>query len=308
MLDAHVLHLDGFELAVLYRLGQGFARVVGVHMHLDDVVVVHHDHTVADGVQISPQPQRIPVVPFITCNDILGAVCKGDVGVEGSGGADGLYSGCSFFLSVPGDDFSAIEYVEHGAQDDTQALSARVHHACFLQHRQQLGGTLQGGVCFVADGRPDRFRGGILFRGLPALVGGFPGHGEDGALGGLHDRLIGGLHPERQGCRQIGPIGFLPALEPLGEAPEQQGQDDARIAPRAPQQSGGRRVGGFADRGIVQAGQLPRRGRDGHGHIGAGVPVGHRENVQLIDRLLGVRQRMGRGNHRVPEQFTLYQY
>ena len=33
-----------------------------------------------------------------------------------------------------------------------------------------------------------------------------------------------------------------------------------------------------------------------------------RENVQLIDRLLGVRQRMGRGNHRVPEQFTLYQY
>ena len=95
VLDPHVFHLDGFKLAVFHTLRQSFARIVGVDVYFDDVLVVHHDDAVADGLEIRAQAQGI-AVSFITCNDELGAVCKGDVRLKGTGGAD-AFTRCGRF-------------------------------------------------------------------------------------------------------------------------------------------------------------------------------------------------------------------
>ena len=57
----HVLNLHGEQLAVLQRGLQGVAGVLGVYVGLDDFVVVHHHHAVADGLQEEPQVQGVLV-------------------------------------------------------------------------------------------------------------------------------------------------------------------------------------------------------------------------------------------------------
>ena len=76
------------------------------------------------------------------------------------------------------------------------------------------------------------------------------------------------------------------ALEDLAHAAEQQGQNDAGVAPGTPEQAGGRQLGGLVHGGGIGLAELVHRRLDGQGHIGAGVAVGHRKYVQVVDGLL----------------------
>ena len=84
---------------------------------------------------------------------------------------------------------------------------------------------------------------GLSFQGRHRT--GYTGHGENGTLGRLHDGLVGGLHTGVEGGGEIGAVAFLLALESLGKAPEQQGENDAGVAAGAPQQRRSRGVGGL---------------------------------------------------------------
>ena len=120
------------------------------------------------------------------------------------------------------------------------------------------------------------------------------GHGENGALGGLHNRLVGGGHAEVQGDGQVPAVDGLALLDGLGKATEQQGQDDAGVTTGAPQQSGGGRLGGQAHGGILVLFQLNGCRADGQAHVGAGITIGHREHVEVVDLLLFSVDRGGR--------------
>ena len=127
----------------------------------------------------------------------------------------------------------------------------------------------------------------VVLPGSAGSTGGrHAGHGEDGALGGLHNGLVGGGHAEVQRNGQVPAVDGLALLDALGKAAEQQGQDDARVAAGAPQQRGSGRLGGQAHGGILVLFQLSGRGADGQAHIGAGIAVGHGEHVQVVDLLL----------------------
>ncbi len=101
----------------------------------------------------------------------------------------------------------------------------------------------------------------VLPGGAGGPGGGQAGDGEDGALGGLHHRLIGGGHAEVQGDGQIPAVDGLLVLDRLGKAAEQQGQDDAGVAPGAPQQGGGRCLGRLSHGGAAAFSSAPRRRR-----------------------------------------------
>ena len=68
--------------------------------------------------------------------------------------------------------------------------------------------------------------------------------------------------------------------------PRKRGQNDAGVAPGAPQQGGGVGGGGLAHGVGLLLAQLRRGGAEGQAHVGAGVPVGHGEDVQFVDLLL----------------------
>ena len=76
------------------------------------------------------------------------------------------------------------------------------------------------------------------------------------------------------------------ALQPLGQASEEQGENDAGVSPGPPKKGGGGDGHGLIQGGGLGFAELRHGGADGHGHIGARVAVGDRENVQVVDGLL----------------------
>ena len=78
MLLAHVLYLHLGQLAELYALLDRLAGVVGVNVHLDDVIVVDHYNAVADGLEERAQRCRVLCAGLLVY-DKLGAVREFDI-------------------------------------------------------------------------------------------------------------------------------------------------------------------------------------------------------------------------------------
>ena len=76
------------------------------------------------------------------------------------------------------------------------------------------------------------------------------------------------------------------ALKDFGHPAEEEGEDDAGVAPGAPEEGAGGDGSGLADVPGLAFFQLGGGGADGQAHVGAGVAVGDGENVQIIDFLL----------------------
>ena len=120
-----------------------------------------------------------------------------------------------------------------------------------------------------------------------AGIGG--GSGKDGSnifITGGGVNAIGGLAAAGIGGGEGGGISGLHALQSLGKAPEQQGEDDAGVASGTLKQSGGGDGGCLPHRGGSGLAQRLGSGGDGHGHIGARVTVRHGEYIKIVDCLL----------------------
>ena len=131
---------------------------------------------------------------------------------------------------------------------------------------------------------------GVGGRGL----GGQAGDREDGALGGLHDRFVGGAHTLLHGGGKGLGVALVQALHLLGDAAKQQRQNDAGVAARGAQQGGSHTVGRGGHGVKILFPELGRGPLHGQAHIGAGVPVGNREDVQIVDGLdIGLQSGIG---------------
>ena len=258
-------------------------------MYLNDLLIVHHYNAVADGLQKQPQLQGILLDLRITAHNKFGTIGEGDLAVELGGHiAEKFRRFLGLFLrSKAGFDHHTVpEHAEHALKDQAQPLPAGVHYPGFFQNRQQVGGVFQSFSRAGAGGFPNFYGIGpflLGFQSLSALLGGYPGHGKNGALRGFHHSLISGVHAQLQRMDQLLRADLLFSLQTLGDPPEQQGKNDAGVSSRSPQHGGSGFFGGFpGGSGIGKGFQFLGSGADGHGHIGAGIAVRHRENVQLI--------------------------
>ena len=208
----HILNLQLGQHAVGPGLFQRQARVGGVHMALDDLIIVHHHYAVADGFQISPQPGGV-MLGVVPHHQELGAVGVVDVhflhlasGVHHSGsllsgGGSGI-TGNTGHHALPGKD------LPHPLQDVHQSLPAGIHYTGLFQHRQLLRGLGQRLLGILDDQIPYLQRLHGVGQGGPALFGSHSCHRQDGPLGGLHNGLVGGRHTDLQRFHQIGGAGF----------------------------------------------------------------------------------------------------
>ena len=277
MLFLHVFDLDFGKGPEGQSFLDDLAGVVGMDVDLDDLLVVHHHDAVADGFQIRPELQG-GFFLFGAVDQKFGAVGKPDVfGLE-------FFKGGRLFARFPEGDSFPPEGSQEALQHVAVTLPAGVNHVGLGQDRI-LGGSQSESLIR---------RGGRFFQkgenvvpgvgGVQGRVGRHARNREDGALGGFHHRAVGGFHAVFHGFGQKRGVGFGLSLEFFGHAAEEERQDHPGVAPRAAQERGGdqgRNVRkAFADR---TGGQLIGRGADGHGHIGTGIPVGDRENVQLVE-------------------------
>ena len=165
---------------------------------------------------------------------------------------------------------------------------------CFPAARQHSFQYLTGGKLRLRLARLDR------------VLRGYARHGQDRALGGLHDRLVCGLHAFAQRKRQLAAARFLGLMQFFRHAAEQQRKDDARVAARPAQQRRGSRIHRLCERRLRQLFQLGHSRRHGHGHVGARIAVRHREHVQLVDLFLLFGNGERALDHHRPEQRAVY--
>ena len=309
MLNPHIFNLGlGVvdEDAELQRLGQRHTRAVRVDMHLDDLLIVHHNHAVPDGFQVRPQLGSVRRIR-VFLHDEFSAVGKVDDLVEFP--HSGAEFNLLFFLCLfrRNSHAAPLEYLQHSLEDQHQALSAGVHYPCLFQHRQHIRGLFQGGLRLLADLLPQDHRvvGGV--DAFLCLHAGKPCNRKDGTLGGLHHRLVCGGHAQLQGIGHGLTVRLRHACKPLGNTPEQQREDYAGVAPGTPEQCGRRRIRNLCHGNVIPHKlQGTERRPHGHGHIGACIPVRNGIYVQFIHRTLFVCNADCRGHHSVLQLFSVY--
>ena len=285
MLVAHVFDLHGLERAVGQRLGQHLAGHVRVHVHLDDLVVVDHDDTVAEILQ--ERAQELRALAVLARDDKLRAVAERDLAGVELGEVRALFRCLRGSRSGGGHGGggAALQIAEHGVHDEHEALAAGIDHACAAQHGVDVLRVGQR----LARGGEQRIEHALKVR---AVLG--EGHGglraqtadgEDCALGRLHDGLVGGVHAGGDGGGKFRRARSLAALEGLGDPAEQQRQNDAGVAARTAQQRARGAVGHGADGVGLLAAELDGGRVHRQAHVRAGIAVRNREDVELVDLL-----------------------
>ena len=284
----HVFHLYRDELAELQALGQGAVGGVGMDVDLDDLVILHHHHAVADGGQELAHLVGI-LAGGLPGGDELGAVVKIDLPLVELGEIGPLHRhgrvdhGDGDLAGQTGD--GARDGILHPLEDEDIAKGSGVHHTGFFQDGVLVDGLVQGLAGGLDGGGEDGLRVAGKLGGLLRRRARDAGNGEDGAFRRLHDGLIGRGAALGQGVGQRRAVGGAEILQPLCDAPEEEGGDDPGIAPGPPQKGAARHVQSPAQGGIFQLGELLHRVVQGHGHIGARVPIGDGEDVEGVDLL-----------------------
>ena len=281
----HVLDLEVGQVAVLDGFAQHHAGVGGVDMAVGHIIVLDHDNGVTVGLKEGAQAGNAGI--GILVQQELGAIAVLDVlDLHQVIGKDALAGGLAGDLGLggdlgTGDDLAAVEHLLHALKDQHNALTAGVHDTGLFQHGQQVGGIVQRSLTGLQGGVP---HGGDLHAGaFGSLLGCQAGDGQNGALGGLHDGLVGGLDTLLQRGGKVGGGGLGLILQRFGEAAEQKACDNAGVAACAAQHGGGSGLAGFGHGTAVRHGlQLGAGCADGHAHVRAGITVRHGENIQLI--------------------------
>ena len=273
-------------------------------MAVGNVVVLDHNNGVAVGFKEGAQAGNAGI--GILVQQELGAVAVLDVlDLHQVVGKNALACGFAGYLGLggdlgTGDDLAAVEYLLHALKDQHDALAAGVHDTGLFQYGQQVRGVVQRGLTGLQRGVPHGRN--IQLGALGGLLGSQTGDGQDRALGGLHDGLVGGLDALLQGGSQVsgGCLGLV--LQRLGEAAEQKARDNAGVAAGAAQHGGGSGLAGLGHGAAVGHGlKLGAGGADGHAHVRAGITVRHGENVQLIHAGALVGNVVGAGKNGVAQ-------
>ena len=324
-LRAHVPHVEVGDLA---DVGEDRGRalgVVGVHVHLQRARVADDEHRVAELLERSDELAGLQAAPG---DREVGAVAVGARLVLGVGDA-----GRRVVRELRR--IVAAKRRHDAGEEQRERVAAGVHHAGFAQRRQQLGTVLDR---LLADAQ----RALQHARDHRVLLGGGGRGGKAGALGGVRDvgddlvrhlardrqdralrgvahggvGAVGGVQQRRPDQRRVDQLAG-PRDELLGGAADELREDHAGVAARAEQRGAGHRLHDLlaAERvhrarpvAAVQAVELLEHRAQRERHVVAGVAVGDREDVEVVDLLaprFEVRERPGDGRAEAPQVVRL---
>ena len=197
--------------------------------------------------------------------------------------------------------FLAAQRGEHAAQNHQKALAAGIDNAGFLQHGIHVDRFFERGFT-LSDGLLQNVLDAVVFLAcFHRAVGGKAGDGQDRALRGLHDRVVGGRDALLHGG---GKSAAVSGFEPLGDAAEKEREDDPGVAARTAQQGACGHGRDLIDAYRVDLFELLRCGLYGETHVRARVAVRNGENIEVVDDLLCLRDRSCAEEQHLLEQST----
>ena len=194
-------------------------------------------------------------------------------------------------------------------EDDRQPVAAGVDDARIPQHRQQVGPALHGVLAGVERALEQLREQRVLLFGLALVgqarlrhvgelgrdaVGHLAHHREDRALRRGAHGAIGAVRCARHRGADQNRVDELAGARDqlLGGAADELGEDHARVAARAEQRRAGDRVDDLVAADLVERAlvlgepvELVEHGAQRQRHVVAGVAVGDREDVEVVDLL-----------------------
>ena len=206
---------------------------------------------------------------------------------------------------VPRDPAPPGEHRLGRVEDDAQPAPAGVDHAGLAQLPELLGGVQErlsrgrgGGREDVASPRPRL--GGTPYGG----VGGGAGDGQDRALDRRTDSGVAGLGGLGHGLCHHGGVVLLGggAGDPECDGAQDLAEDDAAVAAGAEQCPSAERGQRGSQVELLGRGLVDRVAGSAHRevHVGAGVAVGHRVDVEGVDLLARVGEGVDGDVHEAP--------
>ena len=127
-----------------------------------------------------------------------------------------------------------------------------------------------------------------------------PNHRQHGPFDRTHHRLVGHFLGAGEGLGEVAAVQFVPLLDPAGEAPEDLGENDAGVAAGSHQRAIGKPTT-YLGHGLRILADGLDRGLHRHCHVGSGVAIRHRKDVEGVN-LLVVRIQPGGGVSERPGQ------
>ncbi len=303
VLLTHVLYLHLGEVAEFQPLFDSLAGVVRVYVHLYYIIVIDYHHAVAYRFKESTQ-RRCVLCALLLVDYELGAVAEMYLFLGSA--RSGYGSRCSGLgLTVGANDLPAGNDLQHALQYHQQTLPAGVHNARFLERREQLRGLFKA-LFALGDELTQELCGvAALFCCVLGVLPRFTHYGENGALGGLHYRLVRSVHAQLESVGELLCISLLLPCKALGKSTENERQNYAGVAPRTPQHSRSGELCGFPCGYCVRSLlELCQGVADGHGHIRSGVAVRHGEYIQLVNCKPVIGNVVCARDHCVPEQLS----
>ena len=188
----------------------------------------------------------------------------------------------------------AVDNMERGVIEQQQSGASGVDDAGIGEDRQQCRSSLEGLGRLVTGRLEDSAEARALSPSICRRLGGLPDHSEDRSLDRISDRRVGALRRGGQrGCEQRtvdgGMVGYCP-----GEPAQDLRQDHPAVAPRSHQRSVGD-AGAHGGHVVTGAVEFFNDGPQSQRHVGSGVAVRHRIDVEVVDHLPVIRQRFTEG-------------
>ena len=218
MLLFHILDLNGEKLAKYKRRLKRIAGLFRMHMHFDDLFIVHNNYTVADPFQILAKLLRIFFAIRVASHNKFGAIGEMDLLIEFRRSIAEEFVRAqvgSIRWRFIYDYFVIFKDGHHTVKDVAQTLAAGIHHAGLLQDGQQLRCFLQCFGSSLADGTPHIDRVVVDLGGRFAFFIGYTGNRQNGPLGRLHNGFVGSFHTDTKRICQFCAIDFFAALYPF---------------------------------------------------------------------------------------------
>ena len=283
MLLRHVVDLGPGQGADARRVGEDGGRLVGVDVDPDEVLVADDQRRVAhpgDGVA------DLVHVHALALDEELGAVAPAllrqlQVALRRRRPAARRRRGGRCLR------LRLLDRLEEALEDHLEAEAAGVDDARLAQDgelRRRVVGRRLGRLAGGPDDRVDARLG--IGRGRLGRLARLPGDGEDRALGRLDDRPVGRVGGLLERVGKLGRRQLRLSLDVLGEAPEDLREDDPGVAPGAHQAAVGGERGDLADLLRLRLADVLHRRLQREQHVGPGVAVRHREDVEAVDLLL----------------------
>ena len=275
----HVLDDHVEQGALRGAIADRLARVVDVHVHLDQARVPHHQRRVAHRVD-RVADQRYVQVP--TLDDELDVIVVHLVpGVRQRRRHRRLGRRLGDHL-----DRLPPQIAHHALQDQRQSAAAGVHHPRVRQHLEQPRRLLDGLMATVDHLGQHHAQILLRLRRDLGCLGRLADDGQDRPLDRLDHPLVGRLGGLAHRDRELPGIKRRQVLQLAGEPAPDLRQDHPRVAAGAHQGAVRDPLRYPADvvqllRGHLVVGRAHREE-----HVGAGIAIGNRKDVEGVDRLV----------------------